>query len=332
MVRYDGDHVNWTLIVILVALALLLATVSSTGSADIRSPQQADPLAADRADQVEQFWRLAAQERSDRKEDQAPSEVWYIAREMYRAGRVEESRTMFDRVVAAYPSDPAPRVWAGMAAVRIGDHAAAIRHWNAVWCDEAPVMECGIWPAVALAAAELESGRPERAARFILPLERGDFGHELTDHPLVSFYAAAVYEQLATAAPMYREAVEESLAERFSPALASSDSTQWVSPNSQSWLIFLAKRALQRTIRGAASLDWDAPVVAESATAEPSFAPTVGELLEALGSADFAAQARRKLRALDLYQSPPHRNIELFDDPDQFQRGRLIAQTARRPK
>ena len=143
--------------------------------------------------------------------------------------------------------------------------------------------------------------------------------------PIVSFYAALVYEQLATAAPKYREAVEESLAEKFSPALATRDGSQLVSPNSQSWLIFLTKRALQRTIRGARSLDRDAPVVPESATVEPSFAPTVGELLEALGSADFASQARRKLRALELYRSPPKRTIEIFDDPELFKRGRFIA-------
>jgi len=228
-------------------------------------------------------------------------------------------------VVALYPSDPAARMWAGLAAMRTGDRAAAIRHWNAVWCDEAPVMECGVWPAVALAAAELESGRPDRAARFIMPLERGDYGIEFTNHPVVSFYAALMYEQLATAAPKYREAVEESLAEKFSPALASNDGSQTVSPNSQSWLTFLTKRTLQRTIRGARSLDRDAPLVGESATVEPSFAPTVGELLEALDSADFAIQARRKLRALELYKSPPNRRPEIFDDPELIKRGRFIA-------
>ena len=252
---------------------------------------------------------------------------------------------MFEKVLARYPSDPAARMWAGMAAFRTGDRATAIRHWNALWCDEAPVMECGVWPAVALAAAALESGRPDQAARFIVPLERGDYGLEFADHPVVSFYAALVYEQLATAAPKYREAVEESLAEKFSPALASNDGvgqafsltqrSSWsgqpgkadvlVSPNSQSWLFFLTKRALQRTIRGARSLDRAAPVVPESATVEPSFAPTVGELLEALGSADFASQARRKLRALELYQSPPNRRPEIFDDPELIKRGRLIA-------
>jgi hypothetical protein len=173
--------------------------------------------------------------------------------------------------------------------------------------------------------AELESGRPDRAARFIVPLERGDYGFEFADHPVVSFYAALVYEQLAIAAPKYREAVEESLAEKFSPALASNDGSQLVSPNSQSWLIFLTKRALQRTIRGARSFDWAAPVVPESATVEPSFAPTVEELLESLGSADFASQARRKLRALELYQSPPNRRPEIFDDPELIKRGRFIA-------
>jgi len=134
-----------------------------------------------------------------------------------------------------------------------------------------------------------------------------------------------VYEQLATAAPKYREAVEESLAEKFSPALASSDGSQLVSPNSQSWLTFLTKRALQRTIRGARSLDRTAPMVPESATVEPSFAPTVEELLECLGSADFASQAHRKLRALELYQSPPNRRPEIFDDPELIKRGRFIA-------
>jgi len=319
MVRLDSDHVNWVLVVILVAMALLLAMVSSSANADL---QQANPQAAARAEQAKHFWQVAAQER---KEVRTPSEVWYVARELYQAGRVEEARGMFEKVVAVYPSDLAARMWAGMAAFRSGDRAAAIRHWNAVWCDEGPVMECGVWPAVALAAAELESGRPDRAARFIVPLERGDYGFEFAEHPVVSFYAALVYEQLISAAPKYREAVEESLAEKFSPALASSDDSQWVSPNSQSWLIFLTKRALGRTIRGARSLDRAAPMVPESAMVDPSFAPTVEELLECLGSADFASQARRKLRALELYQSPPNRRPKSFDDPELIKRGHFIA-------
>jgi tetratricopeptide (TPR) repeat protein len=319
MVRLDGDHANWVLVVILVAMALLLAMVSSRGYGAV---QQADAQAAARADQASHFWQVAAQER---KEVRTPSEVWYVARELYQAGRVEEAKGMFEKVVAAYPSDPAAQMWAGMAAFRTGDRATALRHWDAVWCDEAPVMECGAWPAVALAAAELESGRPDRAARFIVPLERGDYGFEFADHPIVSFYAALVYEQLASAAPKYREAVEESLAEKFSPALASSDGSQLVSPNNQSWLIFLTKRALRRTIRGARSFDRAAPMVPESATVEPSFAPTVEELLECLGSADFASQAHRKLRALELYQSPPNRRPEFFDDPERIKRGRFIA-------
>jgi tetratricopeptide (TPR) repeat protein len=318
MVRVDGDHVNWILVVILVAMALLLALVSPSAGGDL---QAGNPQAAARADQAKQLAKAA----QERKEVRTPSEVWYVARELYQAGRVEEARGMFERVVARYPSDPSARMWAGMAAFRTGDRASAIRHWNAVWCDEAPVMECGVWPAVLQAAAELESGRPDRAARFIVPLERGDCGFEFADHPIVSFYAALVYEQLAIAAPKYREAVEESLAEKFSPALASSDGSQMVSPNSQSWLIFLTKRAMQRTIRGARSIDRAAPVVPESATVEPSFAPTVEELLECLGSADFGSQARRKLRALELYQSPPNRRPEIFDDPELIKRGRFIA-------
>jgi tetratricopeptide (TPR) repeat protein len=321
MVRFDSDQVNWVLVVILVAMALLLALVSSSAYGDVPQPSA---QASARANQATQFEHVAAQER---KEVRTPSEAWYVARELYQAGRVEEARGMFEKVVAKYPSDPSARMWAGMAAFRTGDRASAIRHWNAVWCDEAPVMECGVWTAIALAAAELESGQPDRAARFIVPLERGDFGLEFADHPIVSFYAALVYEQLAIAAPKYREAVEESLGVggKFSPALASSDGSQIVSPNSQSWLIFLTKRAMQRTIRGARSIDRAAPVVPESATVEPSFAPTVGELLEALGSADFASQARRKLRALQLYESSPKRTIELFDGPDLIKRGRFIA-------
>jgi hypothetical protein len=321
MVRFDGDQVNWVLVVILVAMALLLAMVSSTAYSDVQQP---NPQAAARVDQATQFRQVPAQER---KEVRTPSEVWYVARELYQAGRVEEARGMFEKVVARYPSDPSARMWAGMAAFRTGDRTVAIRHWNALWCEEAPVMECGIWPAVLLAAAELESGRPDRAARFIVPLERGDYGFEFADDPIVSFYAALVYEQLAIAAPKYREAVEESLAEKFSPALASSDGSQIVSPNSHSWLIFLTKRALQRTIRGARSFEWTAPVVSESATVEPSFAPTVEELLECLGSADFASQARRKLRALDpgAPGRPPNRRPEIFDDPELIKRGRFIA-------
>ena len=39
------------------------------------------------------------------------------------------------------------------------------------------------------------------------------------------------------------------------------------------------------------------------------------ELLEAIGSADFATKARQKLRALKLYESQPERKIEIFDAP-----------------
>jgi tetratricopeptide (TPR) repeat protein len=319
MIRLDGDHVNWVLVVTLVTMALLLAMVSSSAYGTV---QQSDLQAAAGADQAKHFWQLVAQ---DRKEVQTPSQVWYIARELYQAGRVEEARGMFEEVVVAYPHDPAARMWAGMAAHRAGDQLAAIRHLKAAWDQEGCVSELAVWPAVALAAVYLESGRPDEAARFVLPLERGDFGPDPAGHPVVSFYAAVVYEQLATAAPKYREAVEESLAEKFLPALASSDGSQLVSPNSQSWLIFLTKRALGRTIRGARSLDRAAPVVPESATVEPSFAPTVEELLECLGSADFASQARRKLRALEIYQSPPNRRPEIFDDPELIKRVRFIA-------
>jgi tetratricopeptide (TPR) repeat protein len=324
MLRFDGDHVNWVLVVILVAMALLLAMVSTAGygAVDIRSPQQADSQVAARADSVKLFWQVSSQ---DRKDVAAPSHVWYIARELYQAGRVEEAREMFNTVLARYPLDPGARMWAGMAAFRTGDQAMAIRHWQAMACDQAPVTEYGVWPALALAAAQLESGRPDRAARLIVPLERGDYGIEFAEHPVVSFYAALVYEQLAVSSPKYRDAVEESLAETYSPALASSDGSLIVSPNSRSWLIFLSKRALQRTIRGARSFDWAAPVVPQSAMVEPSFAPTVAEMLECLGSADFASQARRKLRALELYQSPPNRRPEIFDDPELIKRGRFIA-------
>ena len=332
MIRADSDHVNWVLIVVLVALALLLATVSSTAYGERRS---ADTQSAIRSDQAARFWRMAAQ---DRKEVRTPSEVWHIARVRYQAGESSESRRMFEEVVAAYPFDPAAQMWAGMAAYRDGDRETAVRHWQAVWCDEAPTSDAGVWPAVALAAAHLESGRADLAARFIVPLERGDFGSDTADHPVVSYYAALVYERLAIAAPKYRDAVEESLADKFSPALvssergilpsrATSDVSGIVSPNSQSWLIFLTKRALQRTTRGARLLDWAAPVVPEAATVEPSFVPTVEDLLEALGSADFASQARRKLRALELYESPPKRNPGApgFDNPELIKRWRFIA-------
>jgi tetratricopeptide (TPR) repeat protein len=319
MVRFDGDHVNWVLVVILVAMALLMAMVSSTAYGSV---QVADPQAVARADQARHFWQMAAQER---KEVRTPSEASYTARELYQTGRVAEARGMFEKVLAVYPHDPAVRMWAGMAAYRTGDHTAAVAHWQAAWDEEGCVFELRLWPAVALGAVQLESGQLDRAARFIVPLERGDLGPDAVNHPVVSFYAAMVYEQLAIKAPKYRDAVEESLREKFSPAIASSDASMQVSPNSQSWLIFLTKRALQRTNRGARSLDRAAPIVPESATMEPSFAPTVEELLDCLGSADFASQARGKLRALELYQSPPDRKIEIFDDPELMRRGRFIA-------
>ena len=319
MLRVDGDHVSWTLIIILVTLALLLALVQSTAHG---GQPVSDSQSTVRSDQAVRFWRMVTQ---DRKEARTPSEVWFEARELYQTGKFAEARESFEKVLAVYPYDPAARMWTGMAAYRTGDRSSAIRHWTSVWDEEGCASELGIWPAVALTAAYLESGRVDRAARFIVPLERGDLGPQVTCHPVISFYAALVYEQLAIAAPKYRDAVEDTLAEKFSPALASSDGNAVVSPNSKSWLIFLTKRSLQGTIRGAKLVDWAAPVVPATATVEPSFAPTVEDLLEAIGSADFASQARRKLRALELYESPPERKIDIFDDPDLLRHGRFIA-------
>jgi hypothetical protein len=326
MIRFDSDHVSWVLVVILAAMALLLAMVSSRASAGVRL---ADSPAVGAGDQIRAASQLVAQ---DRKGIRSPSELWNVACERYRAGRLNEATRMFETVAATYPSDPTARMWAGMAMSRMGNRARALEHWRAVWGDESAVVEYGVWPAVALAAAELEAGRPDRAARYIVPLERGDYGLEFAEHPLVSFYAALVYEQLAIAAPKYREAVEESLGDKFSPSFASNDGSQMLNPNSRSWLIFLARRALQRTNRGARSLDWEAPVVPESAAVEPSFVPTVRELLEALGSADFASQARGKLRALQLYESPPKRTIENFDDPELFKARPLHRVSHTRPR
>lgn len=250
-----------------------------------------------------------------------------MGRELYYAGKFAESAKAFEKVVGAYPCDAAATMWAGMAAYLAGDRSGAIRRWEAAWGDSARPSEFNVWPTIALAAAYLDAGRVHEAAKLILPLEEADerADSRTVSHPIVSFQAALVYEQLAKAAPRYRDAVEESLAQRFSPPLASSDAGFVVSPNSQSWLIFLTKRALNRTIGAARSLDWAAPVVPESATVEPSLAPTVEELLHAIGSADFASQARGKLRALQLYESPPDRRIEFFDDCDQLKRGRFIA-------
>lgn len=321
MFRMDGDHVSWFLVITLVTLALLLALVSSAGyGADQIAGSRTDSTAIIRTDQSARSW--VAQQ--DRKEVRTASERWYVARELYRVGRFAEATREFERAAAGYLADPALEMWAGMAAYRAGDLAAAKRHWEAVRCDTGPMSDAGTWPVIALTAAYLRSGQVAEAARLIVPLERGDFGSEIAGQPLVSFYAALVYDHLAITAPKYRDAVEDSLAMKVSPPLASSDPGFVVSPNSQSWLIFLTKRALQQTIRHSRTFEWTAPLVADSATAEPSLAPSVEDLLEALGSADFSAQARGKLRAIQLYESPPKR-IEIFDDPELIKRGRFIA-------
>ena len=310
----DGDHVNWVLVVVLVALALLLAMVSSTGYG---FDQPSRVPAAGRENQAAMFWRIVSQDTKGRKEVLTPSENWHVARELYLTGKFAESRKAFERVLVFYPDDPAVKMWAGMAAYRTGDRAGAARHWEAVRCDGDVTSEFGVWSAIALAAVHLEEGRVDLAARLILPLDGDNIqpAESAANHPIVSFYAALVYEELANAAREYRDAVEESLAEKFSPPLASADKGVMVSPNSKSWLVFLTKRALQRTIREAGAIEWTASIVPEAATAEPSLAPTVGELLEAIGSADFATKARQKLRALKLYESQPERKIEIFDAP-----------------
>lgn len=315
MVRVDSDRVNWALVIVLVAVALLLATVSSVG--------YGDQVVAPTKSLSGPSWQSVGQNRKEVVV--APSELCYVARELYLAGRFAEASETFERAAIANPMDPIIRMWSGIAAYRTGDSGAAIRHWRSLWCDEVPLSESGVWPGVALVAAYLEADNTREAARIIVPLERGDFGSDAVRNPVVSFYAALVFERFAGAAPRYRDAVEESIAERFSPAFASSDPSFGVSPNSQSWFIFLTKRALQRTIRCERSLEWAAPSASGSVRVDPSLAPTVEELLVALDSADFASQARGKLRALQLYESSPERRIDIFDDPDMITRRRFIA-------
>jgi hypothetical protein len=295
---HSHHDVNWILVVILIVLALLLTLVQSAGYGSAAS---LDRVGASRSGGVAAAPNLGVQ---------SPSEPWHLACEMFRAGFDAESRAMFERVVAHYPQDPAARMWAGMAAFRVKDYEAATAHWRVACGSEGTPPQ--VWLAIAHTAAQLERGRADEAARWIVPLERGDFGAPVADHPIVSFYAALVYEQLAIGAPRYRDAVEESLAERFSPALARGDAAAPVGPNSGSWLTFLARRALERTVR-ARAVDWTAPVVAPETTIEPSLVPTVEDLLDALGSADFALRAHQKLRALRMYRSPPNRAIEQYD-------------------
>jgi hypothetical protein len=319
MIRAEGDYANWVLVVILVALALLLAMVSSTGYG---SPTLPDRVAGN---QLVQESTLKPPGAPGRSRVQTDSDRWYVARELYRAGEFAEAREMFDSVVAAYPNDPAVRMWAGLTAARMQDWSTASNQWSALSGRGEVGPNCNVWFTIARAAAELELGRPDRAAHLIVPLERGDFGQELSDHPIVCFYAAVVYEKLALVAPTYLDAVGETVGERLSPPIASTDQEILVSPNSRSWLVFLAKRSLVHAVRQAGSFDRSASLVSEQVTAEPSFAPTAADLLDALGSSDFAAQARLKLRALDLYLNPPSRRHEPFNDPDILKRWRFIA-------
>jgi hypothetical protein len=320
MISVSSDHVHPVLIVVLVALALLLAMVESAGREPVRLPDPTPVL-------VPVVWM------SDPGETRAWDglEQWAVARKLYRSGEVEAAREQFESVLAAFPHDPAVRMWAGMTAYHLGDREMALRHWETAWGEEARTSVLGVWPAIALAATHLELGQVDEAARRIVPLERGDVAIEPspTDHPVVGFYAALVYEQLAHVSRDFRDAVEESLGERFSPCLAANDGSGVV-PNSRSWLVFLARWALTRTIREAQRLDWSAPVIPAAATAGPALAPTVEDLLACLGSADFAVQARGKLRALQHHELRPSPEGEIYDAP-MFERGHLIAEVTPRP-
>lgn len=256
-------------------------------------------------------------------------ELWYLARELYQAGEIAHARTAFEQAVRARPIDAGIRVWAGLAAYRLGDRDSAVSHWTRA-SESLVDPDRGMWISLALTASYLDSGEVEQAARLIIPLERGDGEAQSSGHPVVSFYAGMVYERLATVAPSYRDAVEESVAERFTPPLAAAAADSMASPNSKSWLLFLAKRCYQRTITEARTSDWWAvPVVPWQTTLEPSLTPTVEELLEALGSDDFANQASQKLRALRIYESESDRGIEFFDPEELFRTGRIAISACR---
>lgn len=324
MINAHADHVNWMLVVILVTLALLLALVSSTGG----FAQVAVSVAPATTDESRGLLveRSAVSVQAGSHQESRFSEVCYLARELYQAGKLAEARNAFEDAVAARPIDSGARAWAGIAAYREGDHAAAVSHWNRVALSAGKNSDSSVWAAIAQSASYLETDDLKNAARILVPLERKeeDISASRGVHPVATFYAGLLYEKLALAAPDYRDAVEESLGERFSSPMASAGEGVSASPNSRAWLQFLAKRCFQRTVRQARVSEWwTVPVVPWQATLDPSLAPTVEDLLDALGSADFAYQAAQKLRALRIYESEPDRGIEIFDPQGLFRAGKI---------
>ncbi len=310
---------HWLLVMLLVALALVLALATSSGYGRMASPQSGPLAVGERQMPARPLLVVPT------AEPRARSEAWFVARELYRAGRWNDSARWFGWAAAQYPDDPALEMWRGMAAYRAGDTTAAVTHWETVWADGSAAARGGVWPALALAATALDTGDYGRAAELVLPLEAdgANAGIDLAGG-LVDYYAALVYEAWAYEAPSYLDAAGEIGGGPFTPPLATTDPRMLVHPSSRSWLVFLTRRALERACRASPRIDGSAHLVAPDATAEPSLAPTVGELLEALGAADFPVQARQKLRAVRLYESARDKP-EIFDDIETLLRGRFVA-------
>lgn len=223
------------------------------------------------------------------------AETWQQAVAAYRGGSPGEAAVLFKTALAANRNaagepvirDAALDLWAVLAVHADGDLDAAVAGWQRA----ALPPESELWRSVALVSAHLAAGRLHEASAKL------DAAWKLNrDHPVVCYFTGLDYLAEARGARDWYDAVGP-------PPVGSIAMIVYrpkVVPNSASMYRFAAMQQLAAAAKHADEVQWERPLVPEEWTVAPELRPNVGDLLAAVGAADFECDAVHRLGNLHL--------------------------------
>jgi tetratricopeptide (TPR) repeat protein len=209
----------------------------------------------------------------------------------FRAGNLTDAQREFDAMTRQIRDDQRPletdaamQVWRTLLAQARGDTAAAIRGWKDAELE--PPAE--IWRHVGLAAAWLDRGSMDEAARAL------DSAWELDkDNAIVRYYFALLHLERAHRSPDWIDAKQ-------SPFRLAAAGRPMVVPNSASMYRLAAIGDLERALEEAPNVAMAVTLVSREQTKVPELSPMVGDLLQAIGAKRFEANSHTTLGQLFL--------------------------------
>lgn len=224
------------------------------------------------------------------------TETWCQAVESFRAGDFNRAQRAFNEIGLtqnALRNEPALHVWRTLVAQARGDTAAAIQGWRS-----APLeIPAEIWRQTGLVAVWLDRGQLDEAAEAL------DNAWELNrDNALVRYQFGLLHLERSHRAATWLDAANI----QFRMA---SFGRPMVVPNSAAMYRLAAIVDLERAIEEAPRLALDEPL-ALTQSATPYLAPRVGDLLRAIGAAEFEANSHVMLGQLFLDGN----NLELSEE------------------